>query len=81
MILGFLFFIQTFLKHCKALSTESYKRHINILLLLLLLLLLLYFVSDYRAILSVNNSFKEAGYFPTAIKQVCSKPLRHIPIC
>ena len=77
MILGFLFFIQTFLKHCKALSTENYKRHINILLLLLLL----YFVSDYRAILSVNNSFKEAGYFPTAIKQVCSKPLRHIPIC
>ena len=35
MILGFLFFIQTFLKHCKALSTEKYKRYINILLLLL----------------------------------------------
>ena len=34
MILGFLFFIQTFLKHCKALSTEKYKRDINILLLL-----------------------------------------------
>ena len=32
MILGFLFFIQTFLKHCKALSTEKYKRYINILL-------------------------------------------------
>ena len=30
MILGFLFFIQTFLKHCKALSTETYKRYINI---------------------------------------------------
>ena len=41
MILGFLFFIQTFLKHCKALSTEKYKRYINILLPLLLLLLLL----------------------------------------
>ena len=40
-ILGFLFFIQTFLKHCKALSTEKYKCYINILLLLLLLLLLL----------------------------------------
>ena len=43
MSLGFLFFIQTFLKHCKALtnnSTEKYKRYINILLLLLLLLLL-----------------------------------------
>ena len=26
MILGFLCFIQTFLKHCKALSTEKYKR-------------------------------------------------------
>ena len=37
MILGFLFFIQTFLKHCKALSTEKYKCYINILLLLLLL--------------------------------------------
>ena len=41
MILGFLFFIQTFLKHCKAISNEKYKRYINILLLLLLLLLLL----------------------------------------
>ena len=37
MILRFLFFIQTFLKYCKALSTEKYKRYINILLLLLLL--------------------------------------------
>ena len=35
MILRFLLFIQTFLKHCKALSTEKYKRYINILLLLL----------------------------------------------
>ena len=41
MILGFLFFIQTFLEHCKAISNEKYKRYINILLLLLLLLLLL----------------------------------------
>ena len=41
MILRFLFFIQTFLKYCKALSTEKYKRYINILLLLFLLLLLL----------------------------------------
>ena len=39
MILRFLSFIQTFLKYCKALSTEKYKRYINILLLLLLLLL------------------------------------------
>ena len=29
MILGFLFFIQNFLKHCKALSTEKYRRYIN----------------------------------------------------
>ena len=36
MILRFLFFIQTFLNYCKALSTEKYKRYINILLLLLL---------------------------------------------
>ena len=35
MILRFLFFIQTFLNYCKALSTEKYKRYINILLLLL----------------------------------------------
>ena len=34
----FIFFIQNFLKHCKALSTEKYKLYINILLLLLLLL-------------------------------------------
>ena len=27
MILGFLFFIQTFLEHCKALCTEKYKRY------------------------------------------------------
>ena len=39
MILGFLFFIQIFLKYCKALTTEKYKRYINILLLLLLLAL------------------------------------------
>ena len=44
MILDF-FFIQTFLKHCKALSTEKYKRYINILLLFLLLLnILLFFI-------------------------------------
>ena len=30
MILGFLFLTQTFLKYCKALSTEKYRRHINI---------------------------------------------------
>ena len=38
MILGFLFFIQTFFKHCKVLSTEKYKRYINILLLLFIML-------------------------------------------
>ena len=32
MILGFLFFIRTFLKHCKALCTETYRRYINIVL-------------------------------------------------
>ena len=30
MILGFLFFIRTFLKHCKALSTEKYRHYTNI---------------------------------------------------
>ena len=39
MILGFLFFIWTFLKHCKALSTEKYRHYTNTLLSLLLLLL------------------------------------------
>ena len=37
MILGFLFFIQTFLKHCKALSTEKYRRYINIIIIIILL--------------------------------------------
>ena len=37
MILGFSFFIQTFLKLCKALRTEKYKRYINILLLLFII--------------------------------------------
>ena len=34
MILGFLFFIQTFLKSCKALRTEKYKRYINIFIII-----------------------------------------------
>ena len=38
MILGFLFFIQTFLKHCKALSTEKYRRYINIITIIIILL-------------------------------------------
>ena len=37
MILRFLFFIQTLLKYCKALSTEKYKRYKNILLLLFII--------------------------------------------
>ena len=41
MILGFLFFIQTLLKLCKALSTEKYKRYINILLLLLYIIIII----------------------------------------
>ena len=43
MILGFLFFIQTFLKHCKALSTEKYRRYINTVIIIILLLLLIKF--------------------------------------
>ena len=38
MILGFLFFIPTFLKHCKALSTEKYRRYINIITIIIILL-------------------------------------------
>ena len=37
MILGFVFFIQTFLKHCKALSTEKYRRYINIIIIIIIL--------------------------------------------
>ena len=40
MILGFLFFIQTFLKLCKALRTEKYKRYINILLLFIIIIII-----------------------------------------
>jgi len=35
MILKFLFFIWTFLKHCKALSTEKYRLYIDIFIILL----------------------------------------------
>ena len=55
MILGFLFFIWTFLKHCKALSTEKYRHYTNLLLsLLLLLLLLLLFLCDRFRNIVVN---------------------------
>ena len=37
MILGFAFFIQTFLKHCKALSTEKYRRYISIIIIIIIL--------------------------------------------
>ena len=41
MILGFLFFIQTFLRECKALRTEKYKRYINIFIIIIIIYLLL----------------------------------------
>ena len=41
MILGFLFFIPTFLKHCKALNTEKYRRYINIIIIILILLIII----------------------------------------
>ena len=37
MILRFLFFIQTFLKYCKALSTEKYKRYKYFIIIIILL--------------------------------------------
>ena len=40
MVLGFLFFIQTLYKNCKALNTEKYKRFINILLLLFIIVVI-----------------------------------------
>ena len=36
MILGFLFFIQTFLKHCKALSTEKDRRYRQIFIIIII---------------------------------------------
>ena len=39
MILRFLFFIRTFLKHCKALSTEKYKRYINIAIIIIIIII------------------------------------------
>ena len=41
MILGFLFFIPTFLKHCKALNTEKYRRYINIIIIIIIIIILL----------------------------------------
>ena len=35
MFLRFLFFIRTFLKHCKALSTEKYRRYINVVVIII----------------------------------------------
>ena len=40
MILGFLFLTQTFLKYCKALSTEKYRCYINIFFIIIYYLLL-----------------------------------------
>ena len=55
MILRFLFFIQTFLKYCKAPSTEKYKRYINILLLLFIII----FVNYYSQTLKRRFSFQD----------------------
>ena len=41
MILGFLFFIETFLKHCKALSTEKYRRYINIYYIIIIIIIII----------------------------------------
>ena len=54
MILRFLFFIQTFLKHCKALSTEKYKHYIHILLYYYICLLL---HSDKIAVFHIYNVY------------------------
>ena len=76
MILRFFFFIQTFLKYCKGLSTETCKRYINILLLLLFIIMMMMemimkqtvsrkvlkkeAVSDFQ-----NLSFIKRGYVQT----------------
>ena len=42
MILGFVFFIETFLKHCKVLSTEKYRRYINIFIIIIIIIIILW---------------------------------------
>ena len=38
LFLAFLFSIQTFLKQCKALGTEKYKRYINIFIIITIII-------------------------------------------
>ena len=72
MILRFLFFIQTFLKYCKALSTEKYKRYISILLLLLLLLLLLMLKLFFYSVMRPSESASKKNWFdwPRIVRDV-----------
>ena len=44
MILGFLFFI--FLKHCKALSTEKYRRYINIYYYCIIIIIIIIIITN-----------------------------------
>ena len=41
MILGFLFFIQNFLKHCKALSTEKYRCYIIFIIMIIITVIII----------------------------------------
>ena len=66
MILGFLFFIQTFLKHCKALSTEKYRRYINI-----------YYYYYYCLI----NSVPSTPIHPPMFFLPRSTPVKHAKTC
>ena len=61
MILGFVFFIQTFLKHCKALSTEKYKRYVNIFIIIIIILWLHVHTLYMRRMHNSNLEIRIAG--------------------
>ena len=68
MTLGFLFFIQNFLKHCKALSTEKYRRYVNI-----------YYYYYYCLISSVPSTSSHPSLkFPAPLIRLLSSMLRHV---
>ena len=72
MTLGFLFFIQNFLKHCKALSTVKYRRYINIYYYY-------YYYHYYCLISSVPSTPSHHSLkFPTPFIRLLSSMLRHV---
>ena len=61
MILGFVFFIQTFSKHCKVLSTEKYRRYGNIFIIIIIILWLHVHTLYMRRMHNSNLEIRTAG--------------------